>query len=102
MTKTAKILDFFTYRGQAGGTRREAAEHAGCTVQRVGEVIRARAELFTSEGKVYRLALPVADVTTVDLAEEHGHEVRFERCEHERRRKIKTGKCKECPPYVAS
>lgn len=51
-TKAELVLHFFQVYG---GTRKQAAEFAGCTVSRVGEVIRANQDRIAKDGTTYRL-----------------------------------------------
>jgi hypothetical protein len=53
--KGEAVLAFFKEQGRNGATRAQAAEAVGCTVARVGEVIRAHGG-FAQEGSTYRLA----------------------------------------------
>jgi hypothetical protein len=53
-SKGEAVLAFFKERGRKGATRAEAAEAVGCTVARVGEVVRAHGG-FVQDGARYSL-----------------------------------------------
>jgi hypothetical protein len=90
-TKGQAILDYFSAHGPS--TRREAAEAVGCTVGRVGEVLRANLSTF-EQTRPGMWAATAPDGTAAPV------ETRQGRCEHEKRRKTKAGSCKVCPPLV--
>lgn len=85
MTKGDKIVEYFLRHPDA--TRRQVAEAVGCTVARVGEVVRAGRVQSAQQQKTKRRVRSA---------------VRHERCQHEKARKTRTGSCRECPPYEAA
>lgn len=82
-TKGQQVLDYLKHHPNAD--RKAIADAVGCTVQRVGEVLRA------------------AGITTVKPAKADKKAARTERCEHEKKAKSKLGSCKKgCPPVAVA
>jgi hypothetical protein len=93
MNKADKVRAFFA--NNPGGSRKDAAAFAGCSVQRVGEVVRqsTNTDHIPPEAEDAFYAIPAGP-------DDLSVEVRHAACEHERRRKTRRGTCTECPPFV--
>lgn len=123
-SKGRAILATIEESGEDGLKRAEIAELVGCTVQRVGEAVRAAEDILAIDdqrrvrmvgakcGLCGNVSLPTdSDFRQVRAGElcaaceEDPHaepepETRTGRCEHEKRAKKKTGSCKTCPPLA--
>jgi hypothetical protein len=118
--KGQAIVDWFATHGPA--TRTEAAEACGCTIARVGEVIRSHGGFEKVDGKYeLRTSAPNAAADKKAAAQAQANAAaaaireafspielppaaagtRTGRCEHEKAKKAKTGSCKVCPPVAA-
>ncbi len=64
-SKGEAVVSALAAKGEAGATRAELAETVGCTVARVGEVVRALRGAVKKVGKVYSLAVPESDVSLI-------------------------------------
>ncbi len=83
--------------------REQVAELAGCSVSRVGEVMRAAGIVREKPGKSAESESmsneAAGGAEPISTASE---DVRHEKCEHEIRGKKRVGSCKLCASYVAA